>query len=155
MVTTISEREPVLAPEGERSVLSKIERLLRAEPPPAAVLVGPDGDEVALPESALRLLRQSVPLLARGQVITLLPQDTELTTQGAADLLNVSRTYLVRLLEAGELPFTLVGTHRRIRFEDVIEYKRRRDAKRRAALDDLMRMSLEAGLYSEAETETP
>jgi excisionase family DNA binding protein len=70
-----------------------------------------------------------------------------LTTQQAADFLNVSRPFLIGLLEAGEISFRKVGTHRRIRFEDIREYKRRDDLQRRKVADDLTALSEELGLY--------
>ena len=78
-----------------------------------------------------------------------MPVHMELTTQEAADLLNVSRQYLVRLLEDGAMPFTKTGTHRRIRFGDLMAYKRARDATRRQGLKRLTRLSEELGLYDE------
>jgi excisionase family DNA binding protein len=70
-----------------------------------------------------------------------------LTTQQAADFLNVSRPYFIRLLEQGAIPHTKTGSHRRVRLDDVLAYKRQRDAERRRALDDLVALSQEMGLY--------
>lgn len=72
-----------------------------------------------------------------------------MTTQQAADLLNVSRQYLVRLLEEGRIPFTRTGKHRRLRIEDVLAFKEHRDRERCAGLDELARMSEEVGGYDE------
>jgi len=73
----------------------------------------------------------------------------ELTTQQAADILNVSRSFLVKLLDEGAIPYIKVGSHRRIQFKDLIIYKEQRDRKRRKLLDQLIEMTEEAGLYEE------
>ena len=91
----------------------------------------------ALPAGAVQLLMAILEDMAAGRAVTLVPQNAELTTQEAADFLNVSRPFLVQLLEQKKLPFRLVGTHRRVRFEDVLRYKEDIDSKRRKALDEL------------------
>ncbi len=85
--------------------------------------------------------------LADGKGVQIVPKDMELTTQQAADLLNVSRPYLINLLESGKIPFRKVGRHRRVTFEALMEYKRHDDAERRAAADDLTELSEELDLY--------
>jgi len=90
---------------------------------------------------------QILALLASGQGVQIFPDSAELTTQQAADFLNVSRPYLIGLLEADEIPYRKVGTHRRIRFEDLREYRRHDDLKRRQAADELTQLSEELGLY--------
>jgi excisionase family DNA binding protein len=110
-------------------------------------LVGPEGEEMILPASALRVLRQAVYLLARDEAVVIVPVHQELTTQRAAALLNVSRPYLIALLERGEIPYTKTGTHRRIRRDDLMAYKERRDGDRERMLDELTRLSDDLGLY--------
>lgn len=113
----------------------------------AARLVGPDGETIPLPGSAFRALAIVVEAMSRGQAITLIPVGQELTTQQAAEILHVSRPHLTKLLEAGEMPFHKVGTHRRIAIEDVLAYRERRASQRADALRELTRLGQELGGY--------
>ncbi|MEU4540957.1 helix-turn-helix domain-containing protein [Streptosporangium sp. NPDC023825] len=83
---------------------------------------------------------------AEGRGVSVIPSHAELTTQQAADILNVSRPYLIGLLESGAIPYRMVGKHHRITAEDLMEYKRRDDLKRRTAADDLAALGQELGL---------
>jgi excisionase family DNA binding protein len=139
-------RETVLRPASSEADLfnqlrDQIDALFGGAQKP--YLLGPDGERIDVPESALEALRVIIEAMADGQSISLVPHDKELTSQEAADILNVSRPHLIKLLDRGELPFHRVGTHRRIRIEDVLAYRDRRDAERDAALDDLARLSEE------------
>lgn len=147
MALPVLERGPVAALEHERGMLAMLERALVAAAGHAPRLVGPNGEETELPESVFHVLRQVVDAMARDQAVTVVPVHKQLTTQRAADILNVSRPYLVRLLNAGEIPFTKTGTHRRIRFDDLMAYKRRRDAERKEHLNRLTEMGQELGAY--------
>jgi excisionase family DNA binding protein len=99
--------------------------------------VDEQGAQVVLPASALELLKSILVQMAQGNAMTLMPIHAELTTQQAADILNVSRPYLVKLLETGEIPFVKKGTHRRVLFKDIETYKAKIDEQRMEALDEL------------------
>lgn len=102
--------------------------------------------EVVLTPHMSRLLMEMLRHIGRGDAVTLVPIGQMLTTQQAADILNVSRPYLVGVIEGGAIPFSTVGRHRRIKAEDLFEYKRIRDGERAAALEDMARLDAEHGL---------
>ena len=108
---------------------------------PVARLVAPDGSEVEIPASAFAALRAVVRDMAQGLTITLIPHDKELTTKEAADILGVSRPFLVQLLDRDEIPYHRVGTHRRLRVEDVLGYRELRAKRRRKQLRKLTELS--------------
>ncbi len=87
--------------------------------------------------------------MARGNAVRVLQVKAELSTQQAADLLNVSRPHLVKLLERGEIPYYRAGSHRRVVLEDLLVYKERRDQERLEALDEITRISDDLGLCDE------
>jgi excisionase family DNA binding protein len=96
---------------------------------------------VQIPASALRLLFSVLSEMARGNSVSLIPLHAEVSTQEAADILNVSRPYIVGLLEKGEIPFRKVGVQRRVLFRDLMDYKARSDVDRQRALDALARQA--------------
>jgi len=104
-------------------------------------------EAVPIPTAAFRLLVTILAQMASGNAVRLIPHQAELTTQEAAELLSVSRPYLVRLLDEERIPHRKVGTHRRILFKDLMAYKAEHRRARGAALDDLTRLSQELGLY--------
>jgi excisionase family DNA binding protein len=148
MATATAKHGSVMATEAEQPELARLAALLREQDAGALALVGLAGDPTPLPTSVADALRQIVHLLAHTRAVTILPADAQLTTQQAADLLNVSRPYLIRLLDQGAIPYTRTGAHRRIRPADVLAYQQRRDAEQGEALDALTRMSQEFGLYA-------
>jgi excisionase family DNA binding protein len=138
-------------PHGEESQLAReaLVRLRRAladhspEDDPVHLTLDEGQDTVTVPRIAVDLLVQVLAKLAAGQGVTLVPAHAELTTQQAADLLNVSRPYLIKLLEGDEIEYRTVGTHRRIKASSLMDYKARDDAKRRKAADELAAMTRE------------
>ena len=104
-------------------------------------------DALVIPRATAILFAQILEILAKGHGVQIIPKEVELTTQQAADMLNVSRPYLIRLLESGQIPCRKVGRHRRITFDALMEYKRQDDLERRTKADELTQLSEELGLY--------
>lgn len=143
---------PVAAPPEQRAQVAALSRAIEgmAQAPrraPRCKLVGPDGAATSIPASIFYVLERVAEVMARGDAITVVPVGKEVTTQQAADLLNVSRQYLVRLLDEGRVPFRKTGKHRRLRVEDVLAFKDQRDRDRRAGLRELSRLTQEFGGY--------
>lgn len=133
--------EPVL-PSPEEALLAKetgrqLAGLLEPDCELRVQLLDHENEVVRLPRAAVRLLQDILAQMAAGNAVTLIPIHAELTTQQAADLLNVSRPFLLKLLEERKMPFRKVGTHRRVLFSDLITFKEKIDADRRKALDAL------------------
>ncbi len=106
-----------------------------------------DGNqEIEVPVSALKMLVDILDEMAQGNAVSIVPIHAELTTQEAADFLNVSRPYLVGLLEGGLLPFHKVGTHRRVKFRDLMAYREKSQSARRNALTALTKEAQELGM---------
>jgi len=142
---------PVTAPPEQRAqilaLLNAMIAMAHTKRRPRCKLVGPDGAAISIPESVFYVLERVAEVMARGDAITVVPVGKELTTQQAADLLNVSRQYLVRLLDEKRLPFRKTGKHRRLRIADVLLFKEQRDKDRRAGLRELSQLTDEMGGY--------
>lgn len=133
-----STREPVCpSPEEAKQAEESCRQLAAHGGSELRVKIPETGETVVLPAAALRLIIDLLAAMADGNAVTLIPIDAELTTQQAADLLGVSRPFLIRQLEAGEIPFRKVGTHRRVLFADAMTYKRAVDEKRLESLSEL------------------
>jgi excisionase family DNA binding protein len=105
-----------------------------------------DGEDCEIPLAALRMLKDLLVQLSLGNSVTLMPIHAELTTQEAADLLSVSRPYLVSLLESGKISFHKAGSHRRIVLKDLLAYKKQQEQESDAAMAELAREAQELGL---------
>ena len=143
------EQDLVQASEAEKAAIQQLEVLLAQSMPEDvhARLAGPKGESVPIPLSVYSLLRRVVHELAQGHAVTLMPIEKELTTQQAADLLNVSRPFLVKVLESGQIPFHTVGKHRRLYLADLLEYRRRRSQGRRAFFARASNEAQNMGIY--------
>lgn len=104
-------------------------------------------EKIRIPLRALKLLAEILEATGQGKPISIVPLATEMTTQAAAELLGCSRPHLVKLLESGEIPFTKVGRHRRVKFEDVMNYKEKKRTEREALLIEIMKEDEDSGLY--------
>lgn len=136
--------DPISIPAAQEGQIRDLRRLIQSG---GAKLVGPDGHQVPLPEPVHDLLLLILKNLQAGKAISILPEHQQLTTQRAANILGVSRPFLVSLVEKGEIPFHMVGSHRRIYLRDLMKYKRRRDSARHDAINNMARTEIEAGTY--------
>ncbi|TCC20565.1 helix-turn-helix domain-containing protein [Kribbella sindirgiensis] len=130
--------------------MRRVKRYLasHAEESDIRVVVGGDPDDtLAVPRSAMELLAKILAHMAAGQAVSVVPAHAELTTQQAASMLNVSRPYLIGLLDAGAIEYRKVGTHRRVRADSLMDYKRKDDHERREVADELTALNRDMGLY--------
>jgi excisionase family DNA binding protein len=137
---------PVTLPESEEQQIRELSRMLQLGTP---VLIGPGNERVDLPESVYHILKDVVRYMKAGRTVTLVPQKQQMTTQAAANMLGFSRPHLIKLLEAGNIPFQKVGQHRRVLLKDIMDFQKKRDSARRQALDALARSEFEQGAYEE------
>ena len=127
--------------------LDSLLALLTAAEAPSTTLTGPNGEHLVLPPEVFEVLRDVVTAMAQGQAVTIAPVHQRLTTQEAADLLGISRPTFVKLLEDGEMPYEQPGRHRRVLLSDVLAYRQRRSVQAREALDRMVEIADESGMY--------
>jgi len=149
--TAASRESYLVEPPEDLEEMLEFARFLESHSAPA-LLLGPDGEQVPLPVAVYEVLLQVAHAMEQGISVNVEPVDRQLTTQQAANMLGISRNTLVRLLDEHELPFERFGEsrHRRLRLHDVLAYRERKRAERKARLDEMTRQASEDGLYDVA-----
>jgi excisionase family DNA binding protein len=152
MLTEIQEAVTPTAADAQlaRESGRRLTQFLAAKPKKSLrVRIEPENEpeeSISIPVTAFRLLNSILTEMAKGNAVTLIPVHAELTTQQAAHILNVSRPFLIEQLEKGVIPYRKVGTHRRVMFKDLIEYKQTMDHNRLDALEELSALDQKLGL---------
>lgn len=135
---------PITSMNGDSGQLRTLRRLVQRG---SAKLVAKNGESVEIPAAVRTLLAEIARNMEAGKAVSVVAENHELTTQRAANILGVSRPFLVRLLEEGKLPFHLTGSHRRVYLIDLLTYKSKRDRARHQAIKELALDDIEAGTY--------
>lgn len=133
-----------LVPAEEREQLRELYRMLQLGSPR---LVGPLGDEMPLPVSIYDILKEVARNMLAGKAVSVVPRRELFTTQMAAVMLGCSRPHVIKLLESGDIPFQKIGMHRRVQYDDLLAYQRKRDEERHAALNALAQEMMSSGKY--------
>jgi excisionase family DNA binding protein len=135
------------APDTESAEIQDLYKLFLLEKAPA--LIGPNRESIPLPGSIYNILLQVLGYLRQGKGVSVIPVMQELTTQQAANLLGVSRPFLIDVLNRGEIPFHKAGTHRRVYRKDIADFQAKRDANRNRILAEIAKRALEEGDYDQ------
>jgi len=138
--------ESELAQRGQRELAAYLSTKLQTQ----RISIVDEDDKthiIELPTSAMTMLMEILGELAAGNAVQIVPVHAELTTQEAANILNVSRPHMVKLLEEGKLPFHKIGRHRRVLFADLMEYKKRRENESLNAMQALADQAQDTGMY--------
>ena len=139
-----SKLEQKVASESYSTLVSVMEQINSEQP---EIEIEETSNKIKIPLSALKLLGDILKAMGQGKLISIVPIAAEVTTQAAAEILGCSRPHLVKLLEDGKVSFTKVGKHRRIKFEDVMNYKAQMKELQKQNIIDIMNLDEETGLY--------
>lgn len=139
-----SKLDQKIASKSYDALASVIEKLTSEQP---EIEIEETSEKIKIPLSALKLLGDILKAMAQGKLISLVPVATEVTTQAAAEILGCSRPHLVKLLENGKIAFTKVGKHRRIKYDDIIKYRKQMKEQQKKHIIDIMNLDEESGLY--------
>ena len=139
-----SKEEQKLAMESYNALASVLDQLHEDNP---EIEIEKTKDKIRVPLEALKLLAKILEATSKGKLVSIVPVATEMTTQAAADLIGCSRPHLVKLLEEGQIPYTKIGRHRRVKFEDVMAYKKRMKAEQEKLIIEIMNADEASGLY--------
>lgn len=145
-MTRLAERPILPSPDDAELAAQASRQLLRTRHDGAELRVQVGDETLRLPKAAGDLLYRLLAEMAQGNAVTVIPVHAELTTQEAADFLNVSRPYLIRLLEEGKVPFSMVGTHRRVKFSDLAAFRKKSEDERRKVMEELAAQAQELGM---------
>ncbi|HEY6250596.1 MAG TPA: excisionase family DNA-binding protein [Candidatus Angelobacter sp.] len=130
--------------ESKQEDIQKLERLLERG---STTLISGSGEKIRLPKAVQEVLKRAVEIMAKGRAVTLIPDSQAITTQRAAHILGMSRPFFIKLLETGAMAHHRVGNQRRVYLRDVLQFVRKREHERQAALNRLSRQAFESGLY--------
>ena len=139
-----SKTDQKVASESYNALASVIKQINSEQP---EIEIEETSDKIKIPLSALKLLSDILKAMGQGKLISIVPVATEVTTQAASEILGCSRPHLVKLLEEGKIAFTKVGKHRRIKFDDIVKYKKHMKEQQKQNIIDIMNSDEETGLY--------
>jgi len=139
-----SKEEQRAAMESYNALAATLEQL-RSETP--EIEIEDTREKIRIPLSALKLLSRILKEISQGRPVSIIPIATEMTTQAAAELLGCSRPHVVKLLEEGKIEYTKVGKHRKVKYEDVVNYRNKIKSKQKKLIEEVMKLDEESGLY--------
>jgi len=139
-----SKEEQLAATESYDALTAMLEQLESDNP---EIEIEETQERIRIPKTALKLLAKILKEISLGNPISIVPIATEMTTQAAAELLGCSRPHVVKLLEDGKIKYTKVGKHRRIKYEDIVDYQKLLKTKQKSTISEIMQLDEESGLY--------